>query len=231
MSPLREAAKNAAAISQAALLGHLEARARGADMVARAARELAAGRRLAADRLGDLLEVDAEHVVQQEGGALERRQAFERQHQRQGDVVDLVLRGLDDRLRQPGADIGLAPVPRRFQLVEAEPGHDAAQKGLRLAHRLAVGVEPAQERLLHHVLGVRDRSEHPVGDADQPRPQRIEGRGGVLRWALAVIRRPGDCVTGWTPRKPTWMRFQPLIATISRVSFTCSSSVNCACSA
>ena len=83
---------------EAALLGHRKARTRGAHMRARPAGELAAGRGLAADRLGDLLEADAEHVVQQEGGALERRQSLERHHQRQRDVVDCVLVRLRPRV-------------------------------------------------------------------------------------------------------------------------------------
>ena len=38
-------------------------------------------------------------------------------------------------------------MPRGLQLVEAEARHDAAKEGPRLAHRGAVGVEPAEERL------------------------------------------------------------------------------------
>jgi hypothetical protein len=66
-------------------------------------------------------------ALNKESSALQVRQALERHHQRQRDVVDFVLRRLDHRLRQPGPDIGRAPVPRRFQLVEAQPRHDAAQ--------------------------------------------------------------------------------------------------------
>jgi len=87
---------------QAALLGQRKAGARRAHVAARAAGELTAGRRRTTDRRGDLVEADAEHVVEEKGGAFQRRQALERQHQRQGDVVDLVLRRLDHRLRQPG---------------------------------------------------------------------------------------------------------------------------------
>ena len=195
----------------------------------RATGELAASRGLAPDRLGDLLEADAEHVVQQKGGALERRQALERDHQRQRDVVDLVLFGFDHGLRQPGSDIGLAPAPRRLQLVEAEPGDDAAQIGFRLLDRIAVGVEPAQERILHHVLRVRDRSQHAIGDANQSRTQGIEAGGGVPAGHRRHAARRSS--SGCTARKPTWMRFHPLMATISNVTATCSSSLNCASSA
>ena len=76
-------------------------------------------------------------------------------------------------------------------------------------------------------LRVRHRSQHPVGDADQSWTQGIEGGSGVLvghRSPQAAWR----CSTGCTARKPTWIRFQPLIGTITKVSITCSSSVKCA---
>ena len=209
---------------QATLLGQIETRSRGADMAARTAGELAACRRIAIDRRGDLVEADAEDVVKQKGGALQRRQALQRQHQRQRHVVDLVLRRLDHRLRQPWPDIGLTPMPRRFQLIEAKPGHDAAQIGFRLTHRGAVGIEPAQKRFLDNVLGVRDRTHHPVGDANEFRAQRIETCGRVS--ATLSSSRHLPLVDGMHRAKPTCTRFQPLIATINSVSVTCSSSLN-----
>ena len=125
---------------EAALLLHLEARPRLADMGARPGGELAAGGRVALDGGRDLLEAQPEHVVQQEGGPLERRKPFQRQHQRQGDVFLFLL--FDDRLGKPGADIGLALAPRRFELIEAEPRDRAAQERLGLAH-LARGRPPS----------------------------------------------------------------------------------------
>src|SRR3546814_2380309 len=83
----------------------MKAGARCVDMSPGPAGELAACRRFATDRLREFLEADAEHVVEEEGGAFQRRQALQRHHQRQRDVVDLVPRLLDDRLRQPGHDI------------------------------------------------------------------------------------------------------------------------------
>ena len=175
---------------QAAFLRHGKARARGADVGPRAAGKLAARRRLAADRLGDLLEVDAEHVVQEEGGALQRRQALERQHQRQRDVVDLVLRRLDDRFRQPRPDIGLAPVPRRFQLVEAEARRRRGAETLparapRLDRRRASAGRPP---------GPRPPRPRPSPASDrrrgQSRTQRIEAGRGVWRRLTPAIRPP-----------------------------------------
>ena len=66
-----------------------------------AAGELSAGGRVAVDGASDLLERHGEHVVQEEGGALERRQALQRQHQRERGLVRplrLRARRLDQRL-------------------------------------------------------------------------------------------------------------------------------------
>ncbi len=95
---------------EAVLLFHLEARSRLADVSSGAAGELAAGRGVALDGGGDFLEREPEHIVQQKGRALERGQAFERQHQRQGDVFLLLL--FDDRIGKPGTNIGLALAAR-----------------------------------------------------------------------------------------------------------------------
>ena len=212
-----------------AILRHREPWTLSPDMRESAARELAAGGLVAADRLGDLVEADAEHVVQKKGRALERRQALERHHERQRDIVDLVVRRLDDRLRQPRANIGLALSPRRLQLIEADAGHDAAKVSLRLAHRRAIDAEPAQERVLDRVLRVGDRPQHAIGDANQSRTQRIKAGARIpgLREGHAALFSS----TGWTARKPTWIRFQPLIVTMSSVSATCSSSEKCVLSA
>jgi hypothetical protein len=86
----------------------------------------------------------------------------------------IVLIGFDQGFRQPWPDIGFAPPPRGLQLVEAEARDDTAQIGFRFENGVAIGVEPAQERVLHDVLRVRDRCEHAIGDANQSRTQRIK---------------------------------------------------------
>ena len=83
-------------------------------------------------------------------------------------------------------DVDLALLPRRLELVEAQPRHGAAQEGFRFAHSFAVGAHPADERLLHHVLCVGDRAEHAVGDAREAGTQRLERR-----------RRRPDAPDGW----------------------------------
>ena len=72
------------------------------------------------------------------GGAFQQRQALKRHHQRQRDIVNLILHLLDDRFRQLGSEVGLAPVPGGFRVVEAKARHDAAQKSFRLAHSATV---------------------------------------------------------------------------------------------
>ena len=140
MSPLRDAAKKALASSSPRCFStRNRGRASRTWLRARAAScRQAAG--LALDRRRDLLKADPEHVVQQEGGALERREPLEREHQRQGDVFLLVL--LDDRLGKPRADIDFALAPRRFELIETQPRDRAAKERLGLAH-LARGRPPS----------------------------------------------------------------------------------------
>jgi len=192
-----------------------------------AACKLATRGRLPPDRGRDLLEVEAEHVMQQEGGALQRRQTFQRHQQRQSDVVvQLILSRFHDRLRQPRADIGLAPAPDRLELVQAQARDHPAQKCSRFAHRVSIDVEPAQEGVLDHVLRVRDRAQHPIGNADKTRAQWIEDGGGVLA-RFGCHQAAFFSSAGWTARKPILIRFQALTSPISRVSFTCSSSVKC----
>jgi hypothetical protein len=77
---------------------------------------------------------------------------------------------LGQRLRQPFAGIDLALRPRRAQLVDRKPRRDRREVRLRRL-RVDLGRVVAEERLLHDVLGVRDRPEHPVRDREQVRPQ------------------------------------------------------------
>jgi hypothetical protein len=79
----------------------------------RPARQLAARRRFAPEGLADFIEVDIHYVVEEESRSFERRETLERQHQRQSDVVDLLVVHFDDRFRQPRANIGLTLIARR----------------------------------------------------------------------------------------------------------------------
>src|SRR5690606_8251655 len=105
-----------------------------------------------------------------------------------------------------------------------------AQKGFRLAHRAAVGVHPSDERFLHHILRIGDRTQHAIGNADQFRAQRIEAfgcialRGYVDHHAAAFAT---TCLVCWSNQrsKPTARRCHPWMMWITSVRFTCSSSV------
>jgi hypothetical protein len=166
-------------------------------MLAGAAGELAAGRDVAIDGLRDLVEILAEHVVQQKRRALQRRQPFQRHHQRQRDVVGLLgLVHLDHRFGHPWSDICLALHACGFQVIKAEPRHGLGQERPRVGHRRAIRPVPAQIRVLHDVIGFRDRAQHAVGDAGQSRTQRRKGRCCVVRrlrhaWNLRDARSGG----------------------------------------
>ena len=90
-----------------------EARPIVADVLARARGELAARASRAVERPRDVARVHVEHVVQEKRRALERRQPLERQQQRDRQIVaPSAPPARDHRLRQPGADVVLAPVAR-----------------------------------------------------------------------------------------------------------------------
>src|SRR5918995_6119380 len=71
------------------------------------------------------------------------------------------------RLRQPFADVVLAPPRQRTEPVQRLTSDDADQVGPRVAHVRMVDVRPPQPRLLDDVLGVGRGAEHLVGDGEQ----------------------------------------------------------------
>src|SRR5262249_32356061 len=113
---------------------------------------------------------------------------------------------VDDRLWQPGPDIGLTPHPRRLEVVETEPRDRAQQIGTRLRDVIAVGRVPAQICLLHDVLGLRQRAEHAIGEAGEPPPMRLERLHGL------VLRGHGQaaCLSTGSGLPPTVSRVQAL---------------------
>src|ERR687888_1784871 len=112
---------------KATLLLHLKTGSCFADVGPGTGGELSASAGAALDRHRDFLKTDAENVVEQEGGAFERREPFERKHKRQGDVLFLIF--LNDRLRKPRADVDLSLAPRRLELIETQPRYGAAKEG------------------------------------------------------------------------------------------------------
>ena len=166
------------------------------DMRARARGELPARRFAAAERARHFGKIEPEHVVQQEARALERRQALEHEHQRHRNIVRQIAGGVvveslvDHRLRQPLPDIELAPRPRRFHAVEAEPRHDRAEIMPRLLDRRAIGRVPAQIGVLHHILGLGARAEHAIGKPGQRAPMRLEILHAERSCVVTVMRQP-----------------------------------------
>jgi hypothetical protein len=154
------------------VVGHVAAGAQG---------QLAAVVLALADHPGDLGVAVAEHVVQQEHRALHRGQPFQQQQERHRQRVGLL--GQAGRVRRPGVgqqrlgqplpQVGLAAHPRRAQMVDAQPGGHRGQVRPRRVHAVpgGLGAVVAQERLLHHVLGVGHGADHPVGDGEQQRAQ------------------------------------------------------------
>jgi len=64
-----------------------------------------------------------------------------------------------------------------------------------------VGPIPTQPGLLHHVLGLGQTAEHPVGDRDQQRPvllERLDTRGfnGHVLPLIAATRHRRDDLSG-----------------------------------
>ena len=96
---------------------------------------------------------------------------------------------LDDRLGQPRADVALAPLARRAQRVEREPADDRGQPRAQVAHLVGVGPLQAQPRLLHDVLGLGERAELAVGDAQQVRALRLEASASDRRRHRALPTR------------------------------------------
>ena len=168
-----------------ALLGRrAKTRPAGLNMRAGARGELAAGRLAAAECTAHFGEVDTEHVVQEEACTLERGQAFERQDQRNGNIVRefagrFVIEGLvDHRLGQPLTDIKLAPRVCRFHPVEAQPRHHGSEIAARLLDCGTIGGVPAQIRVLHHAPEADDLREEVV---------RLWGKRGLISLAFAMV--------------------------------------------
>jgi hypothetical protein len=134
--------------------------------------DLADGRRALADGGGDLVVAHAERLAQDEDGAFGRRQRLQHEHQRHRHALrelDVIrhVRGGEQRLRQPLADVRLSAPLHRAQPVERLPAGDPHQVGALVAHLRTVDLDPPQPGLLQDVLGVGRRSQHLVRHREQ----------------------------------------------------------------
>jgi hypothetical protein len=104
----------------------------------------------------------------------------------------------EHRFGQPLADVGLPPDPRRGQFVAAHVGEHGGQPGDRIDDAGPVGRVPAQEGVLHRVLGRAGRAEQPVGDGEQARAMGLEclDVGRRRRHRLTIRPVGGGAVDG-----------------------------------
>ena len=173
-------------------------------MVAGAAGDLAdVGGRLA-ERVGDFRVLQIEDVAKDQRSALDRVQPLQGAEQCEAQPLGLDRLGLrrfgvgDQRLRQPGADVDLAPGASRTQAVEREPGRHRDQEGFGVAHSIAICPVPAQPCILDDVLGLGELPQDSVGDAQQARSTGGKGvachagTGTRLRSAAAAAAAPLD---------------------------------------
>ncbi len=121
----------------------------------------AVGRRLADDARHLVVRV-VEDLAEEEDGPLDRRELLEQVQERQRErICRLGVHGglvVDDRLRQPLPRVHLPTRACGAQLVDREPRRHRCE--VRLGRvRVDLGLLIAEERLLDHVLGVRDRAD------------------------------------------------------------------------
>jgi hypothetical protein len=161
--------------------------------------------------LGDLPEVVAEDLVEQEDGAFGRRQALQQDEECHGQGIGHLgaLRGVlcgrrghrvqligDQRLWQPGTNVGFSADPGGPQVADGQPGGHRGQVGLGRGDGGAVAEHAGQpqEGLLDDVLGIADAPGHPVGDREHQRPilgvVGIHGLRPVLRRHVRPVARP-----------------------------------------
>src|SRR5262249_6502117 len=128
------------------------------------------------------------------------RQLVEDQEQRDGQILSQFRAPVgrercrvNNRLRQPRADVLLAPGASRRQHVETNPRRRGHEKCPRVRHSVAVGRMPAQVCLLPRALGPSHGPEQGVGEPEQAPPVRLEARGRIRHCARgAHVIRPGS---------------------------------------
>ncbi len=148
------------------------------DAAARAAGELAGGRRRAVEDPRDVRERDREDVVQDEREPLGRRELLEDDEQRGADGVggDRLALGVgrrargcgDDRVGEPaGVQLLLAPAAARVEHAQADARDDRRQPAAHVLDLAGVRAVDADPRLLEGVVGLGARAEDPGGHGVQ----------------------------------------------------------------
>jgi len=162
-----------------------------------AARELPRRLRAAVDDLGDLVERDREHVVEDEGEPLGGRQRLEHDEQRESDRVGKqpfllgVALGIDadDRVGEPGIGRLFTRGAARPQDIEADACDDRRQPARKVLDRAAVDSVQPQPGFLHCVLALVERAKHLVRHPPQVRTVLLELLGQPVALGHARSRR------------------------------------------
>ena len=161
------------------------------EVLSRPAEQLARRRLGGLQDVGDPLVGVVQRLAQHVRGALGGRELLEQDEDRV--LQRLAALGAERRVvlgvdgfRQPGADVRLPARVGRLQDVDRQAGGDRRKERSRLEDALAVGGLPADPDLLEDVLRIRDRAEHPVGDAEQSTATLLEG---IRRSAEVRVRR------------------------------------------
>ena len=157
-----------------------------------AAGQLARRRRRAPDDRRDLVERHAEHVVQHEREPLGRasasraRRAAPARPSRRCSASLLRVAASSSVTIGSGSQMPTESsrrARRRAQHVEADAADDRRQPPAEVRRPRGVGAAQPQPRLLHGVLGLGDRAEHPVGDRPQLRAVLLE----LLGQPVAIV--------------------------------------------
>lgn len=160
----------------------------------RAAGELACRRGRPFNHGRDLLERDAEQIVEHEGDSLGRIQRVEHDEEREADRLGghgfgfRIARG-----RRPGdrnGEVrGLFVLRARFaraQVIETHARGHGGQEAAQVRDLIDVGGRHAEPRLLHRIVSLVRRTKQALGDAAKMSAARLE-RGGEPREILPHI--------------------------------------------
>jgi hypothetical protein len=134
--------------------------------------------------------------MEDEGQALGRRQRVEHHEERGAHGVGqdrLVLRRVDDERRRRCAVAFGQCLPSRAgpQHVERDAGHDRRQPAAQVVDAVARCAGQPDPRLLHRVVSLTRRAEHPVGDGPQVGPVGVELLGQPLVGHARFLRGVG----------------------------------------
>ena len=156
---------------------HGEARTRIAQPAARAGEDLPRVRFALADAPRDLVEVELEHLAQQEDGALGRRELLQQdeecRRQRRRELGGFLI-WLCQRFGQPRTWILHASPLGAAQMVDAQPRDDGREIRARGADVGVLVLTRPEPRVLEDILGFAGAAEHPVRNREQQRSMRLE---------------------------------------------------------